>query len=236
MPFHSADMGIMVKGNGNRLMKMGFPGLLMLTGWISLSVSFSAWGMSPEYFDLSLPIALQSRAPMSQSWGARSAEIVPVKGPKDPFYFLSNLQGVNFGGGNFDNANFTGANLQQTLFQRATFRNANLFLANLQKANLNEANMEGTNLTGANLQGATLHQVNLEHATLLFANLQETNLLLANLQGAYLANANIRHANLRGANLSTAVGLTQDQLNLACVDDATILPPSLYKPSPCLNY
>jgi uncharacterized protein YjbI with pentapeptide repeats len=91
-------------------------------------------------------------------------------------------------------------------------------------------------LTGANLQGATLHQVNLEHATLLFANLQETNLLLANLQGAYLANANIRHANLRGANLSTAVGLTQDQLNLACVDDATILPPSLYKPSPCLNY
>ena len=229
-------MGIMVKGTGNRLMKMGFPGLVMLAGWLSLSVGSSGWGMAPEYFDRSLPMESQSRAPMSRSWGARSAEIVSVKTPKEPFYFLSNLQGVNFGGGNFDDANFTGANLQQTLFQRATFRNANLFLANLQKANLNEANMEGANLTGANLQGATLHQVNLEHATLLFANLQGANLLLANLQSAYLANANIRQANLRGANLSTAAGLTQDQLNLACVDDATILPPSLYKPSPCLNY
>ena len=187
-----------------------------------------AWGRETkvEFFQMPSPNRLVSRIP----------SVVLVQETKAPRYFLANLQGVNFGGGNFDNGNFTGANLQRAQFARATFRSANLFLANLQKANLSEANLKHVNLTGANLQRATLFKANLENANLLHSNLQEANLFRANLQGAYLGHTNMYHANLRGADLSTAVGLTQEQLNLACLDETTLLPQSFSLPDACFNY
>ncbi len=203
--------------------------------WLSLGMLTSALGMVSDMTEAwEKTEGLEGAYPSSMEIIDQSP-VTFVKDTKPPFYFLSNLQGVNFGGGNFDHANFTGANLQQTLFQKATFRGANLFLANLQESNLNEANMEGANLTGANLQQASLFKANLENVTLLHGNLRDANLLLANLQGAYVANANFLHADLRGANLATVVGLTQEQLNQACVDEATLLPPSLVRPAPCVQ-
>jgi uncharacterized protein YjbI with pentapeptide repeats len=45
--------------------------------------------------------------------------------------------------------------------------------------------------------------------------------------------ADLQQANLRGANLSGALGLTQAQLDQACVDDATRIPTDLQRPKAC---
>ena len=57
--------------------------------------------------------------------------------------------------------------------------------------------------------------------------------LFRNLSGARLDSADLRRANFTGANLSSAIGLTQTQLNAACIDDKTKLPPGLSHPAPC---
>ena len=60
------------------------------------------------------------------------------------------------------------------------------------------------------------------------ANLQEADLREANLQEARL-----RGANLQGAELRGLIGLTQEQLDLACGDAETKLPPGMFiKPCP----
>jgi len=78
-------------------------------------------------------------------------------------------------------------------------------------------------MTHANLQEANLQETNLQDATL----------AKADLNGARLDSAGLNRANLKGAILSSAVGLTQTQLNVACVDEKTKLPPGLSRPAPC---
>jgi uncharacterized protein YjbI with pentapeptide repeats len=78
-------------------------------------------------------------------------------------------------------------------------------------------------MTHANLQDTNLQETNLHNATLVHADLS----------GARLDSADLRRANLKGALLSSAIGLTQTQLNAACVDDQTKLPPELSRPAPC---
>jgi len=75
-----------------------------------------------------------------------------------------------------------------------------------------------TNCGGCNLSDASFRNTDLSHVDLSGAVL--TN---ADLTGAKLALANIQ-----GADLSTAKGLTQAQINRACGDAATQLPPRLH--------
>jgi len=100
---------------------------------------------------------------------------------------------------------------------------ADLIKANLEKADLFQANLQEADLMGANLQGADL----------LVANLQKANLAGAQLQGANLNGANLRGAGLKHTNLEGAESLTQEQLDEACGDEKTKLPPGLsIKPCP----
>jgi hypothetical protein len=122
--------------------------------------------------------------------------------------------------------------------RRASAGSANLQEANLQEANLQEANLSGASLIGANLQRATLQGATLQGATLAKANLQRANLRRADLRRADLQWANLREAtlpeaNLTGADLRDTQNLAQEQINMACVDEATILPQGLTKPAPC---
>ena len=88
---------------------------------------------------------------------------------------------------------------------------------------LREADIRNSKLQGANLQDADL-----QGAKLMLANLQGANLRHANLQGADLRGANLKEADLRNAR-----GLTQKQLDQACGDAKTKLPPNLsIKPCP----
>ncbi len=95
---------------------------------------------------------------------------------------------------------------------RAIMENANLIGAELPCTNLMHANLTAAKLTGANLFGAVLLDAKLSNADLLNAN---------------LINVDFRKADLRGANV------LQEQLNNACGDENTKLPPRLtIKPCP----
>ena len=105
-----------------------------------------------------------------------------------------------------------GAKLRKRDLRRAAARGAFLAKADLRETNLQQADLEGANLQKANLQGANLREINLQGAYLFLADLQG-----ADLQGA----------NLQGANLAGAEGLRQDQLDEACGNAKTQLPPGL---------
>ena len=47
--------------------------------------------------------------------------------------------------------------------------------------------------------------------------------------------ANLCQVDLRGATLTGAIGLTQAQIDTACVDEQTKLPAELRRPAPCVS-
>lgn len=126
----------------------------------------------------------------------------------------ANLQGADLISANLPGADLAGANLQR---------------ANLQGADLQSANLQGAKLIFANLQGADLAGANLQGADLISANLQGARLDLANLEGAKFRGlfGFVPVTNFAGADLTGARGLTQQQLDEACGDGETKLPPGL---------
>lgn len=83
----------------------------------------------------------------------------------------------------------------------------------------------GADLFGARLRGADLQGANLRGALLVAADLSGADLRLADLVGA-----DLRDADLAGADLSTALFLTQVQLDAARGDATTRLPDTLTRP------
>lgn len=81
-------------------------------------------------------------------------------------------------------------------------------------------------LVGAKLRGADLRGANLRGACLIAADLREADLSFADFIGA-----DLRDSDLRGANLAGSFFLTQSQLQAARGDAATVLPPSLSRPT-----
>jgi uncharacterized protein YjbI with pentapeptide repeats len=86
-------------------------------------------------------------------------------------------------------------------------------------------------LTGANLRCADLPGVSLTGADLRGADLRYANLKGADLRGAILDGANLDRADLRQAELTSAMGLTQDQLHNAMGDATTKLPTYVKRPA-----
>jgi uncharacterized protein YjbI with pentapeptide repeats len=133
--------------------------------------------------------------------------------------------------------NLVRANLSDQWLATLDLKEANLFGANLAGANLSTANLTDAYLIGANLSRAMLGSADLTGAILNVANLNGANLYDVNLSGADLygadltdadlTGANLNGANLMSANLSNVKSLTQQQLNTACRNDETQLPPGL---------
>lgn len=84
----------------------------------------------------------------------------------------------------------------------------------------------GADLLGADLRGADLRGAELRGALLIAADLRD-----ADLSRAELIGADLRDARLDGADLREAIYLTQVQMNAATGDAATLLPPTLGRPS-----
>ena len=93
------------------------------------------------------------------------------------------------------------------------------------RAGLRGKELRGADLIGRDLSGRSLRGANLRGAYLIGANLRGTDLRLADLIGA-----DLRGANLAGADLSTALFLTQPQLDAATGDRRSTLPRSLARP------
>jgi hypothetical protein len=113
----------------------------------------------------------------------------------------------------------------------------------LHEANLRRADLFESDLTEADLRGACLAEARLEGFPS-GVNLQRAKLQGADLHGACLARTqfahatfdemtNLRGADLSGAELSDAIGLTQAQLDTACIDNFANLPWRLTQPPLC---
>lgn len=119
---------------------------------------------------------------------------------------------------NFCEADLSGADFFMAMLAGANFRKAKLLNAKLEQANLMRANFTEAELHGANLDNAMLHLAIFQEAKFEAASLQDVMLYQTYLQGA---------------DLSKAKGLTQYQINMACLDKHTKLPPGLIHPKSC---
>jgi uncharacterized protein YjbI with pentapeptide repeats len=126
------------------------------------------------------------------------------------FFQLANFVEADLSGANFDGANLAGAQLDNAKAVNASFV---------------YTNFSGTKLLGTDLRGADL-----SHAWLNW-----TWFAGANLEGTNFANARMPGTQLYNTDLSKAVGLTQDQIDTACGDASTKLPPGLRVPQ-CVKY
>ena len=120
-------------------------------------------------------------------------------------------------------ANFCEADLSDVDFHMAMLVGANFTKAKLQNVQLERANLSRANFSEAQLQG-----VNLDNAMLHLAIFQR-----AVFHDASLQNAMLYQAKLQGADLRNVKGLTQIQINMACLDTHTKLPRGLSHPKPC---
>ncbi|MFB3062010.1 MAG: pentapeptide repeat-containing protein [Candidatus Binatia bacterium] len=101
--------------------------------------------------------------------------------------------------------NWTGRHEEIPLVKGALLKGRDLRFTNAARAFLVKADLREADLTGANLAQADLRKANLE-------------------------GADLNRADLRGAILTGVVGLRQEQINRACVDEKTRLPLSLERP------
>ena len=150
------------------------------------------------------------------------------------------LEGANLMRARLRGADLTGADLTKVQGARSDFREANLSGAILVKAEMSRADLSGADLTNANLSKSELERTILTNATLRGANLQFADLARTDFRGADLSGADLRGAyslltRLQGTDLSQTLGLTQDQLEIACGDEDTRLPEGLQRPEswPC---
>ncbi len=125
------------------------------------------------------------------------------------------------------------ADLQHADLFVAKLDNANMVGAKLRHANLGNSELQHTSLAYAQLQEADLSGAELQNADLTGTNFQGANLARANMQGAYLYEAELQNAYLWAADLTGSRDLTQAQLDVACVNEKTKLPPGLKRPKPC---
>lgn len=108
-------------------------------------------------------------------------------------------------------------NLNSAIFKMAMFPGAKF-----TGAKLNKAQLQGANLSGAVFSNAQLAESGLDDAMLHRASFQG-----ANLHGASLRHAMLYQAKFQGVDLTNTTGLTQSQINMACLDRDTKLPQGL---------
>ncbi|MCM2292742.1 pentapeptide repeat-containing protein [Allorhizobium sp. BGMRC 0089] len=158
----------------------------------------------------------------------------------------STLQGADFERSTLIRASLAGAKADGANFQRIeAYRsdmtglsglNADFESAEMQRVTLSRANLAGANFKKAELSRALFDRAILTGVDFSFANLSRATLINARTDGGMnFTDSFLFRTRIEGLDLSTAKGLTQDQIDLACGDDKTILPADLKKPSawPC---
>ncbi len=127
-----------------------------------------------------------------------------------------------------------GCNLFQAEFGLLDLSDRDLSGARLRQANLEVSTLDRTNLASANLSVANLYGARMTNANLKNANLRDATLVGVWFGGADLTGADLTGAVISGSYLTTAKGLTKDQLAGAYCDEYTEFPKGL-DASMCLN-
>lgn len=124
-------------------------------------------------------------------------------------------QGCNLFQADFSDMNLPGLDLSGSRLRQANLALAQMNKVNFSKADLSIAYMFGGRFTGASFAGA---------------DLRKASLVGSYLHSADMTGALIEGAVFSGAEMETAKGLTQSQLDTACGDEFTLLPPGLSIP------
>jgi uncharacterized protein YjbI with pentapeptide repeats len=124
---------------------------------------------------------------------------------EDRFFQLAVLIEANLSGANFDGATLAGAQMN----------NANLSKGSFRYANLSGAQLQGADLRGADFRGAWLNWAWLAGAKL---------------EGADFTGARFVGTQLQSTDISKAKGLTSPQLQPACANGDTRMPPGISRP------
>jgi uncharacterized protein YjbI with pentapeptide repeats len=103
----------------------------------------------------------------------------------------------------------------------------NLAGADLTNTCVKEHDLHGANFTGANATLMCMSFANFTGVSFRGAELSGANLAGAKMDGADLTGAGTSITSFLGTDLTHVKGLTQKQLNVACSDTATRLPPGL---------
>jgi uncharacterized protein YjbI with pentapeptide repeats len=161
-----------------------------------------------------------------------------------------NLMEANLKDADLSNAELTGSNLRATDLLGADLSDAKLDSSilkdakmgiddnveddvdddkktNLERADLSSSDLSNANLRNAKMSGAILSGVTLRNANLSKADLTNSILEGADLRDADLEDADLTDADLTDADLRSAKGLSKDQLETACGNKGTKLPPKL---------
>ena len=168
------------------------------------------------------------------------------------------LMGADFTTTDLKDANLLGANLEKAKLARASlagatakgvrFARVEAYRTDFSGISADDASFESAELQRSNFANAKLNNVNFTKADLGRSHFEGaevggsrfslTNLARADFRGArFSAPADFDRAfffltRVEGVDLSAATSLSQWQLDMACGDDKTVLPPGLKKPAP----
>lgn len=120
-----------------------------------------------------------------------------------------------------------GAKMSNSEFARSNFSHAVLARADASGSDFEEANFTGADLRRTKLIEARCPRAVFENAMLAHADARGADLRHADFTDADVTRTNFEDADIAGADLRNAEGLTQAQLNSACGDRLTRVPPGM---------
>lgn len=176
-------------------------------------------------------------------------------------FVQANLVDVDFSYTDLRNSNFVSADLTKATLVRAALAGARADRANFQRVEAYRAGFQDVRANGASFMAAELQRADFSRAELENANFQKADLSRAIFDQAVITGVNFSYSNLsradlttavfdgainfqdaflfltriEGVDLSSAVGLDQHQVDIACGNTATKLPAGLVMPKkwPC---
>jgi uncharacterized protein YjbI with pentapeptide repeats len=121
----------------------------------------------------------------------------------------------------------TGCDIFQADLSYQELTDRDLTGARIRQADLSLSTFDRTKFTGADMSIVNAFGIRAEDADFSNVNFQDAVLVGGWFGGSRFAGARLSNANLSGSDFSSARDLTQGQLNTACGDAGTRLPPGL---------
>lgn len=163
----------------------------------------------------------------------------------------SDLRGTNLTESQFVKANLVRASLKGSRAVNANFSGVTASRTDFSESNLTDTDFSKSEIIRSDFSGSRMENADLTKSDFFRSSFREANLNLVDFSFSSLARVDFRDAQLgsdnsftsaffyrtliEGVDLSAVKGLVQWQIDMACGDDATVLPEGLQKPDswPC---
>lgn len=142
---------------------------------------------------------------------------------------------ANFADAALTDANFTAADMNRSNFAKADASGATFLKSELNRSDFSGANLERANISRAEVARVIFQQTKLTGVDFSYSNLSRAQLEGAVLRDVVMTGSYLYLTQLSDADLTTVKDLTQAQIEIACGNAQTKLPPGLSAPQgwPC---